>query len=298
MTFLRLLPLFFLAAAASAQEPTGTLAKIKRTGQVVLGVRDGSIPFSYLDDKQQYQGYSVDLCLKVVEHLKTQLAMPGLKVAYNPVTSANRIPLMANGTIDLECGSTTNNAERQQQVAFAPTMFVISSRLLAKKSANIQTLEDMKGRVLVATAGTTTLKQMTILNNERKLGMKILIGKDHPESFLMLETGRAEAEANDDILLAAQVATSKAPVDFAVSKEAMSVEPYGIMMRKNDMPFKKSVDEALRKVYQSDEIQRIYKKWFMSPIPPRSVNLNFPMPAPLKAVLAKPTDSPDPAAYR
>ena len=298
MTFLRLLPLLCLAAAASAQEPTGTLAKIKRTGQVVLGVRDGSIPFSYLDDKQQYQGYSVDLCLKVVEHLKTQLGMPGLKVAYNPVTSANRIPLMANGTIDLECGSTTNNAERQQQVAFAPTMFVISSRLLAKKSANIQTLEDMKGRVLVATAGTTTLKQMTILNNERKLGMKILIGKDHPESFLMLETGRAEAEANDDILLAAQVATSKAPVDFAVSKEAMSVEPYGIMMRKNDMPFKKSVDEALRKVYQSDEIQRIYKKWFMSPIPPRGVNLNFPMPATLKAVLAKPTDSPDPAAYR
>jgi len=298
MTFLRLLPLLCLAAAASAQEPTGTLAKIKRTGQVVLGVRDGSIPFSYLDDKQQYQGYSVDLCLKVVEHLKTQLGMPGLKVAYNPVTSANRIPLMANGTIDLECGSTTNNAERQQQVAFAPTMFVISSRLLAKKSANIQTLEDMKGRVLVATAGTTTLKQMTILNNERKLGMKILIGKDHPESFLMLETGRAEAEANDDILLAAQVATSKAPVDFAVSKEAMSVEPYGIMMRKNDMPFKKTVDEALRKVYQSDEIQRIYKKWFMSPIPPRGVNLNFPMPATLKAVLAKPTDSPDPAAYR
>ena len=298
MTFLRLLPLFCLAAAASAQEPTGTLAKIKRTGQVVLGVRDGSIPFSYLDDKQQYQGYSVDLCLKVVDHLKTQLAMPGLKVAYNPVTSANRIPLMANGTIDLECGSTTNNAERQQQVAFAPTMFVISSRLLAKKSANIQTLDDLKGRVLVATAGTTTLKQMTILNNERKLGMKILIGKDHPESFLMLETGRAEAEANDDILLAAQVATSKAPVDFAVSKEAMSVEPYGIMMRKNDMPFKKSVDEALRKVYQSDEIQRIYKKWFLSPIPPRGVNLNFPMPATLKAVLAKPTDSPDPAAYR
>ncbi|MGW8395000.1 amino acid ABC transporter substrate-binding protein [Pseudoduganella sp. HUAS MS19] len=304
MTCLRLLPLLCLAAAAhaahaaNAQETTGTLAKIKRTGQIVLGVRDGSIPFSYLDDKQQYQGYSVDLCLKVVEHLKTQLAMPALKVAYNPVTSANRIPLMANGTIDLECGSTTNNAERQQQVAFASTMFVISSRLLAKKSANIQTLDDMKGKVLVATAGTTTLKQMTILNNERKLGMKILIGKDHPESFLMLETGRAEAEANDDILLAAQVATSKAPVDFAVSKEAMSVEPYGIMMRKNDMPFKKSVDEALRKVYQSDDILRIYKKWFMSPIPPRGVNLNFPMPATLKAVLVKPTDSPDPAAYR
>lgn len=298
MTFLRLLPLLCVAAVASAQEPSGTLAKIKRSGQVVLGVRDGSIPFSYLDDKQQYQGYSVDLCLKVVEHLKTVLAMPGLKVAYNPVTSANRIPLMANGTIDLECGSTTNNAERQQQVAFGPTMFVISSRLLAKKSANIRTLDDMKGRVLVATAGTTTLKQMTMLNNERKLGMRIVIGKDHPESFLMLETARAEAEANDDILLAAQIATSKAPVDFAVSSEAMSVEPYGIMMRKGDAPFKKAVDEALRKVYQSDEIQRIYNKWFMSPIPPRGVNLNFPMPARLKAALAKPTDSPDPAAYQ
>jgi len=300
MTFLRLLPLLCLGLAtqASAAPDAGTLAKIKRTGQVVLGVRDGSIPFSYLDDKQQYQGYSVDLCLKVVEHLKTQLGMPGLKVAYNPVTSANRIPLMANGTIDLECGSTTNNAERQQQVAFGPTMFVISSRLLAKKSANIQKLDDMKGKVLVATAGTTTLKQMTMLNTERKLGMKILVGKDHPESFLMLETERAQAEANDDILLAAQVATSKAPVDFAVSSEAMSVEPYGIMMRKGDAPFKKAVDEALRKVYQSDEIQRIYNKWFMSPIPPRGVNLNFPMPARLKAVLAKPTDSPDPAAYQ
>ncbi len=300
MTFLRLLPLLCvgLAAHAAAAPDAGTLAKIKRTGQVVLGVRDGSIPFSYLDDKQQYQGYSVDLCLKVVEHLKTELAMPGLKVAYNPVTSANRIPLMANGTIDLECGSTTNNAERQKQVAFGPTMFVISSRLLAKKSANIQTLDDMKGKVLAATAGTTTLKQMTMLNTERKLGMKILVGKDHPESFLMLETERAQAEANDDILLAAQVATSKAPVDFAVSSEAMSVEPYGIMLRKGDVSFKKAVDEALRKVYQSDEIQRIYNKWFMSPIPPRGVNLNFPMPAKLKAVLAKPTDSPDPAAYQ
>ncbi len=300
MTFLRLFPLLCLGVAAHAANATdsGTLAKIKRTGQVVLGVRDGSIPFSYLDDKQQYQGYSVDLCLKVVEHLKTALAMPGLKVAYNPVTSANRIPLMANGTIDLECGSTTNNAERQQQVAFGPTMFVISSRLLAKKSANIQKLDDMKGKVLVATAGTTTLKLMTMLNTERKLGMKILVGKDHPESFLMLETERAQAEANDDILLAAQVATSKAPVDFAVSGEAMSVEPYGIMLRKGDAPFKKAVDEALYKVYQSDEIQRIYNKWFMSPIPPRGVNLNFPMPARLKAVLAKPTDSPDPAAYQ
>ncbi|MCE3264658.1 MAG: transporter [Pseudoduganella sp.] len=300
MTFLRLLPLLCLAAAPAvlAQDATGTLAKIKRTGQIVLGVRDGSVPFSYLDDKQQYQGYSVDLCLKVVEHLKAQLAMPGLKVAYNPVTSANRIPLMANGTIDLECGSTTNNAERQQQVAFAPTMFVISSRLLTKKSSGIRSLADMKGKTLVATAGTTSLKQLTALNAQRALGMKILTGRDHPESFLMLETGRAVAEANDDILLAAQVASAKTPGEYVIGSEALSVEPYGIMLRKGDAPFKQAVDAALTKVYQSAEMARIYDKWFMQPIPPRGVNLKFPMPAALKAVLAKPTDSPDPAAYK
>ena len=299
MTFLRLLPLLCLGAAtaAAAQDATGTLAKIKRTGQVVLGVRDGSVPFSYLDDKQQYQGYSVDLCLKIVEHLKTQLAMPGLKVAYNPVTSANRIPLMANGTIDLECGSTTNNAERQQQVAFAPTMFVISSRLLSKKASGIRSLADMKGKTLVATAGTTSLKQLTTLNTQRGLGMKIVTGRDHPESFLMLETGRAVAEANDDILLAAQVASAKSPGDYVIGSEALSVEPYGIMLRKGDAPFKQAVDAALGKVYQSPEMQKIYDKWFMQPIAPRGVNLKFPMPAALKAVLAKPTDSPDPAAY-
>lgn len=301
MTCLRLLLSLCLAVAASqpaaAQDATGTLAKIKRSGQIVLGVRDGSVPFSYLDDKQQYQGYSVDLCLKIVEHLKAQLAMPGLKVAYNPVTSANRIPLMANGTIDLECGSTTNNAERQQQVAFAPTMFVISSRLLTKKSSGIRSLADMKGKTLVATAGTTSLKQLTVLNGQRGLGMKIVTGRDHPESFLMLETGRAVAEANDDILLAAQVASAKAPGDYVMGSEALSLEPYGIMLRKGDAPFKQAVDTALAKVYQSPEMARIYDKWFMQPIPPRGVNLKFPMPAALKAVLAKPTDSPDPAAY-
>lgn len=199
--------LMFIGAVfppSHAQDLTGTLAKIKKTGAITLGVRDGSVPFSYLDDKQQYIGYSVDLCMKVVAALRTELGLPNLKVAMNPVTSANRIPLMANGTIDLECGSTTNNIERQQQVAFAPTMFVIGSRLLTRKSSTIKTLADMKGKTVVATAGTSTLKQMTMLNNEQRLGMTILIAKDHPESFLMLETGRAVAEANDDILLAAQ----------------------------------------------------------------------------------------------
>ncbi|NVE00801.1 amino acid ABC transporter substrate-binding protein [Massilia sp. BJB1822] len=300
MTLTRLFALLSIAccaATASAQELTGTLAKIKRTGQITLGVRDGSVPFSYLDDKQQYQGYSVDLCMKIVVHVQKQLGMTDVKVVMNPVTSANRIPLMANGTIDLECGSTTNNAERQKQVAFAPTMFVIANRLLAKKSSNIKSLADMRGKTLVSTAGTTTLKQMTILNNEQKLGMNIVVGKDHPESFLMMETGRAAAEANDDILLAAQVASARNPSEFQITAEALSVEPYGIMLRREDVPFKQAVDAALTRLYQSDDIQRIYNKWFMSPIPPKGINLNFPMPPQLKAVLAKPTDSPDPAAY-
>jgi glutamate/aspartate transport system substrate-binding protein len=291
-----LLTLACLGGQAAAQDAGGTLAKIKRTGVITLGVRDGSIPFSYLDDKQQYQGYSVDLCMKIVAAVQKHLGAT-VKVAMNPVTSASRIPLMANGTIDLECGSTTNNAERQKQVAFAPTMFVIGSRLLSKKSSNISSLADMKGKTLVATAGTTTLKQMTMLNAEKKLGMNIVVGKDHPESFLMMETGRAAAEASDDILLASQVASARNPGEYVIGKEALSVEPYGIMMRRGDPAFKAVVDAALVQVYQSAEFPKLYQKWFQSPIPPKGINLNFPMPEQLKAVIAKPTDSPDPAAY-
>ncbi|HAT32399.1 MAG TPA: amino acid ABC transporter substrate-binding protein [Janthinobacterium sp.] len=284
-------------APAQAQELTGTLAKIKKSGSITLGVRDGSIPFSYLDDKQQYQGYSIDLCMKIVKSVQKELGMTEVKVVMNPVTAANRIPLMANGTIDLECGSTTNNLERQQQVAFAPTMFVIGNRLLSKKSSGIKGLANMKGKTLVATAGTTTLKQLTILNKEQNLGMNIVVGKDHPESFLMVETGRAVAEANDDILLASQRANAKNPGEYEISKEALSVEPYGIMLRKDDASFKKSVDAALTNLYKTDDIKRIYFKWFMSPIPPKGINMNFPMSPQMQVVFAKPTDSGDPAAY-
>jgi glutamate/aspartate transport system substrate-binding protein len=285
------------AIPAQAQELTGTLAKIKRTGSITLGVRDASVPFSYLDDKQQYLGYSVDLCMKIVTAAQKQLGLTAVKVQLNPVTPANRIPLMANGTIDLECGSATNNAERQKQVAFAPTMFVVANKLLVKKGSGVRSLADMKGKTLVATAGTTTLKQMTILNSEMNLGMNIMVGKDHPESFLMLETGRAAAQANDDILLAAQVAAAKNPGDYEITKEALSVEPYGIMLRRDDPAFKQLVDATLTRFYQSEDYKKLYDKWFMSPIPPKGVNLNFPMPPQLQAVLLKPTDSPDPAVY-
>ncbi|KQX00453.1 ABC transporter [Massilia sp. Root418] len=299
MTLKSLLAILLCAASASAaaQELTGTLAKIKRTGTITLGVRDGSVPFSYLDDKQQYIGYSVDLCMKIVTAAQKQLGLTSVKVTMNPVTPANRIPLMANGTIDLECGSATNNAERQKQVAFAPTMFVVANKLLVKKASGIKSLADMKGKALVVTAGTTTQKQLTILNNEMNLGMTILVGKDHPESFLMLETGRAAAQANDDILLAAQLAAAKNPAEYEITKEALSVEPYGIMLRREDPAFKQLVDATLTRFYQSEDFKKTYDKWFMSPIPPKGINLNFPMPPQLQAVLAKPTDSPDPAAY-
>lgn len=285
-----------IAAAAQAQE-TGTLKKIKDTGQVTLGVRDSSIPFSYLDDKQSYQGYSIDICLKIVTSIQKQLGLTALNVKMNPVTSATRIPLMANGTVDLECGSTTNNLERQKQVAFAPTTFVTANRLLSKKASNIATLDDMKGKAIVSTSGTSNLKQLTVLNGEKNLGMNIMTAKDHAEAFLMVETGRAVAFGMDDILLASLAASSKSPADYTISKEALSVEPYGIMMRRDDPAFKKAVDTAVENLFKSGDINRIYAKWFQSPIPPKGINLNIPMSAQLKAVVAKPTDSGDPAAY-
>ena len=286
-----------IAGAAQAQE-SPTLKKIKDSGTITLGVRDSSIPFSYLDDKQSYQGYSIDLCMKAVTALQKHLGLTQLNVKMNPVTSATRIPLMANGTIDLECGSTTNNVERQKQVAFAPTTFVSGNRLLAKKASNINSLNDLKGKTLVSTAGTTSMRQVTALNTEKSLGMNILSAKDHAEAFLMVETGRAVAFLMDDILLASLAATSKSPADYTITKEALQLEPYGIMMRRDDPGFKKVVDDAIAGVFKSGEINRIYTKWFQSPIPPKGVNLNWPMSEQLKKIIAKPTDSGEPAAYQ
>jgi len=283
--------------AAHAQE-SGTLKKIKDSGTIVLGVRDSSIPFSYLDDKQSYQGYSIDLCMKAVTAIQKHLGMTQLNVKMNPVTSATRIPLMANGTIDIECGSTTNNIERQKQVAFAPTTFVTGTRFLAKKSANVRSINDLKGKTVVSTAGTTSMKLITTLNGEKNLGMNLLSGKDHAESFLMVETGRAVSFLMDDILLASLAASSKNPGDYAITKDALEVEPYGIMMRRDDPAFKKVVDQAIANVFKSGEINKIYAKWFQSPIPPKGVNLNWPMSEQLTKIIANPTDSGDPAAYK
>lgn len=282
-----------LAAGASAQ----TLEKIKKEGSITIGHRDSSIPFSYLDDKQQPIGYSMDICLKIADAIKAELKMPGLQIKFNPVTSATRIPLMANGTVDLECGSTTNNLERQKQVAYAPTTFVTANRLLSKKTSHITKLDDMKGKTLVSTSGTSNLKQVTELNGSRNLGMNIAAAKDHAEAFLMVETGRADAFAMDDILLYGLSASSKSPADYVISNEALSVEPYGVMQRKDDPAFKKVVDAAVVSLMKSGELEKIYVKWFLSPIPPKNINLNLPMSDALKKVIANPTDSGDPAKY-
>ena len=287
---------FAVALPAAAQE--GTLKKIKDSGAITIGHRDASLPFSYYDDKQQPIGYAMDLCAKIVDAVKAELKMPNLKTNYQLVTSANRIPLMANGTIDLECGSTTNNVARQEQVWFANTHFVTANRWVSKKSAKLKTLQDLKGKTIVSTAGTTNIKQITEINAAQNLGMNIISANGHPEAFQMVETGRAVAFVMDDILLASLIAGSKAPDDYVISKDAFSKpEPYGIMVRKDDKAFKDVADKALSQVYKSGQINAIYAKWFQKPVPPKNINLNLPMSAALKKVMANPTSSGDPKAY-
>jgi glutamate/aspartate transport system substrate-binding protein len=294
-TLIALLAALALAMPAMAQE--GTLKKVKDSGSITIGHRDASLPFSYYDDKQQPIGYAMDLCMKIVDAVKAELKLRKLDVKYQLVTSANRIPLMANGTIDLECGSTTNNIARQEQVWFTMTHFVTANRWAAKKSSKVDKLADLKGKTIVSTAGTTNIKQITEINAAQNLGMNIISANGHSEAFQMVETGRAVAFVMDDILLAGLVAQSRAPGDYAISADALSVEPYGIMVRKDDKAFKAVADRAMSNVYKSGQIKAIYSKWFEKPVPPKGVNLKLPMTAAFKKVVAKPTDSGDPKAY-
>ena len=294
-TVLAALAAFAVALPALAQE--GTLKKIKDSGAITIGHRDASLPFSYYDDKQQPIGYAMDLCAKIVDAVKAELKMPNLKTNYQLVTSANRIPLMANGTIDLECGSTTNNVARQEQVWFTMTHFVTANRWVSKKSAKLKTLQDLKGKTIVSTAGTTNIKQITEINGQKNLAMNIISANGHPEAFQMVETGRAVAFVMDDILLAGLAAQSRSPKDYEISSVALSVEPYGIMVRKDDKAFKDVADKALSQVYKSGQINAIYSKWFEKPVPPKNINLSLPMSPALKKVMANPTSSGDPKAY-
>jgi glutamate/aspartate transport system substrate-binding protein len=284
---------------AHAAQQSGTLEKIQKTGAITIGHRDASVPFSYYDDKQQPVGYAMDLCLRIVDAVRTELKLPKLDVKYQLVTSANRIPLMANGTIDLECGSTTNNVARQKEVAFTITHFLTATRIVSKKASNIRSVEDLKGKTLTSTSGTTNIKQLTELNTSKNMGMNIIPANGHSEAFQMVDTGRAVGFAMDDILLSGLVASSRNPSDFVISEFALSLpEPYGIMMRRDDPAFKKVVDNAMSQLYKSGAVNAIYEKWFLKPIPPRNINLNVPLSAQFKNVIANPTDSGDPEAYK
>jgi glutamate/aspartate transport system substrate-binding protein len=287
-----------LAVPAFAEELTGTLQKIKETGSITLGYRETSMPFSYIDDNQNPIGFALDICYKIVDEVKATLKLDRLEVKLTPVTSATRIPLIGNGTIDLECASTTNNLEREKLVAFSASYFLTANRFVAKTSSGLKTIDDLKGKPVASTAGTSNMKELIETNMSRNLGMTIQTSKDTAEGFLLVETGRAEAYVMDDILLAGIVASSKTPSAYVISTEEFAVpEPYGIMLRRDDPAFKAAVDRATTKLYTSPEMATLYAKWFTSPIPPKGVNFNFPMTSVMQKAFAHPNDSGDPNAY-
>ena len=278
--------------AAQAQTASPTLKKIGDTGTISLGHRESSIPFSYYDDKQKVVGYSQEMMLKVVEAIKAELKKPGLAVRLVPVTSQNRIPLVLNGTVDIECGSTTNNAERARQVDFSTNIFVVGTRLMTRKDSGIKDFADLKGKNVVVTAGTTSERLLRRYNEEKKAGLRIISAKDHGESFLTLETSRAVAFMMDDALLYGEKAKAKRPDDWVVVGTPMSDEAYSCMMRKGDPAFKKVVDATLTKAMTSGEAAKIYAKWFQQPIPPKGLNLNWPMSPEVQTLFKAPNDKP------
>lgn len=287
-----------IAAPAWAQAPGGTLGKIRETGRIVLGVRDAAPPFSYLDNSQRVIGYAIDICAKVVDAIKAELKLPALKVETLPINSSTRIPLMINGTIDLECGSTTNNADRQKQVTFANSHFVTASRFVSKKAANLKTIDDLRGKSVVSVSGSVNIGQINRVNQDRKLGLATVAVKDAVEAFLMVETDRAAAFVMDDVQLATLIAMAKDPSAYEISEGAFGPpEPYGIMLRRDDPAFKALVNKVTADLYRSPEMAAIYGKWFEQPVPPQGVNYRYPMPPAVKRAFAKPSDSPDPGAY-
>ncbi len=289
-----LLGLTVVAAAtlssAQAAELTGTLKKVKETNSITVGYRESSIPFSYLDNNGKPIGYAMELCGKVVDAVKTDLKMPDLKVNYAPVTSSNRIPLLENGTIDLECGSTTNSVARQKQVAFGPTYFVINVTAAVKKDSGINSFEQLGGKTIVTTSGTTSVPLLKKYEKTKDMEFKEIYGKDHAESFLLMADGRAAAFVMDDILLAGQIANSKDPGAYKILPGSLRSEPYSMMLRKDDPQFKALVDKTVGGVMKSGEINKIYAKWFTSPIPPKGINLNFPETPAIKEAFAHPND--------
>jgi len=269
--------LMLATAGGTALAQQATLDKVKASGAITLAYRESSIPFSYLDDKAQPVGFAHEICLKIVDDVKKATGRADLKVNLQPVTSANRIPLLTNGTIDIECGSTTNNSERGKQVQFAINYFYTGTRFLVKADSGIKTLADINNKIMVSTTGTTNFRVMRNIITEQKLPIELIAAKDHAESALLVESGRAAAFAMDDILLYGLRASAQNPASLAVVGEPIQVEPYAIMMRKDDPTFKTLVDGTIAGLMKSGEFERLYKKWFQSPIPPKGINLSAPM---------------------
>jgi glutamate/aspartate transport system substrate-binding protein len=284
------LTLAFGLGGASAQSLGPTLQKIKDSGTITIGNRDSSVPFSYLDDSQKPIGFSLELCNLVVAKVKARLGLPDLKRAYQAVNSSNRIPLVKNGTVDIECGSTANTIARQQEVAYSVIFYAPQFKWIALRASGLNGTDDLKGKIVAVTQGTNTSQFVAKLNTEKSLGMKILQGKDHAESFLLVDTGRAVAFMEDDILLAGLKATAADPDKYAFLSDDFPSDPYGVMMSKSDPGLKQLVDEALTEAMKSGQYDKLYTKWFESPIPPKNINLNFPQSDKLKALIKSPSD--------
>lgn len=278
------------SSLAHAEDLTGTLKKIKDSGLIVVGHRESSIPFSYYNNEQKVVGYSQDFSNAIVDAIKKKLNAPNLQVKMLPITSQNRIPLLQNGTYDFECGSTTNNLERQKQAAFSDTIFVIGTRLMVKKGSPIKDFDDLKGKTVVVTSGTTSEVLINKLNDEKKLDLKIISTKDHGDSFRTLETGRAAAFMLDDALLAGERAKAKQPDDWVILGTPQSKEAYGCMLRKDDPEFKKLVDDTVVQTENSGLAAKWFDTWFKKPIPPKNLNMNFDLSDDMKALFKAPND--------
>ena len=286
-----------LSLPAFAQD-SGTLKKIKDSGTATMGVRESSGGLSFTVGDGKFAGFHVELCQRALADVQKQLGLAKLDIKYQPVTSQNRIPLMQNGTIDIECGSTTNNATRQKDVSFAVTTYVEEVRIAVKANSGITSIGQLNGKNVATTTGTTSVQLLR--KHERGTGVNFneVFGKDHADSFLLLESGRADAFVMDGQILAGNIAKSKNPGDYKIVGEVLSVEPIAIMVRKDDPAFKKVVDAATAALYMGGEGQKIYDKWFTQKIPPKGLNLNVPIDAKLKNEFAKPSDSADPDSYK
>ncbi|NDZ15321.1 amino acid ABC transporter substrate-binding protein [Variovorax sp. WS11] len=274
--------------AAHAQEG-GTLAKVKASGAITIGHRESSFGFSYLDSDLKPVGYSIEICKRIVEAMKAELKMPAIEVRWQAVTSANRIPLVTNGTVDIECGSTTNLVERQKQVAFSPDIFRYNVRMLVKADSGIRSIADLQGKTVVTTTGTTSFRLLREADRGRNLEVNNLAGKDHTDSFLLVESGRAQAFVLDDILLAGQMANARNPKDFIITGESLRTENQALMFRKDDPQMKALVDRVVGGMMKSGEMEKLYNQWFMSPIPPKNININYPLNAETKEGFANPS---------